>query len=67
MKSWDVFMDSFVNVLLPDDVDPETQEGVAVLYELAIEKYRRKLMEPGEISFTWERYEEGDPEENEHR
>lgn len=60
MKSWDVFMDAFVNVMLPDDLDPDTQEGMEVLYDKAMEKYRRKMKEPGEISFTWRRYEEGD-------
>jgi hypothetical protein len=63
MKSWDVFMDAFVNVMLPDDLDPDTQEGMEVLYEKALEKYREKMRKPGEISFTWRRYEDGDKAE----
>lgn len=60
MKSYDVYLDSFVNVLLPDDVDPDTPEGVAALYEAAIAKYREKLSTPKELTLNWERYEEGD-------
>lgn len=64
MKSWDVFMDSFVNVLLPDDADPESQEGMSLLYELALEKYRCKMRDPWEISFTWRRYPENDQKDS---
>jgi hypothetical protein len=60
MKSYDVYMDSFVNVLLPNFVDPETQEGAELLHRIATEKYLAKLHRDGEIHFTWERYEDGD-------
>lgn len=62
MKSYDVYLDSFVNVLLPDDVDPESDEGMAIIWPLAIEKYQRKLSDEGEVHFTWERYPDGDTE-----
>ena len=62
MKSWDVFLDTFVNVLLPDDVDPETSAGTEAIYEAAIQKFRERLADPGQVSLTWERYEEGDEE-----
>jgi hypothetical protein len=60
-KSYDVFMDAFVNVVLPDGLNPdESQDDLNILYELAMEKYREKMRTPGEISFTWRRYPEGD-------
>jgi hypothetical protein len=62
MKSYDVYMDSFVNVKLPDDVDPSTNEGYRAMHEAAIMAYRARLQTPAEISFNWERYEEGDTE-----
>lgn len=60
MKSYDVFMDTFVNVLLPDDVDPDSQAGSDAIYEAAIAKYRERLADPGQVSLNWERYPEGD-------
>lgn len=60
MKSYDVFMDTFVNVMLPDDVDPDSEAGIKAIYEAAITKYRVKLQTPAEITLTWERFEEGD-------
>lgn len=62
MKSWDVYLDSFVNVLLPDDVDPETLEGHAALRDAAIAKYMELMSDPSCMSFNWERYEDGDEE-----
>lgn len=60
MKSYDVYLDTFVNVLIPDDVDPNTNEGTEAIYEAAIQKFRERLADPGQISLNWERYEEGD-------
>lgn len=60
MKSWDVYMDSFVNVKLPDNVDPSTNEGYRALHDAAIEAYRARLQTPQEVSFDWERFDEGD-------
>lgn len=64
MKSWDVFLDSFVNVLLPDDLEPGSEEWLDALWNTAIAKYRQKLSEPGEVTFTWRRYPENDTQEN---
>lgn len=60
MKSYDVFLDSFVNVMVPDSVDPDTEEGMKILYKLAIEKYTERMKNESELCFTWERYEDGD-------
>lgn len=60
MKSYDVYLDTFVNVMLPDDVNPDTDEGIEAIYEAAIQKFRERLADPGQISLNWERYEEGD-------
>jgi hypothetical protein len=57
MKTWDVFMESFVGVDLPDDVDPATTEGEAVLLEKARNEYVRRIIS-GEAEFTWQPYEE---------
>jgi hypothetical protein len=59
-QSWDVFLESFVNVLLPDGVTPDDEEGCDLLYRLATEKYLDKLRRDGEVEFTWRRYPEGD-------
>lgn len=60
MKSYDVYMDTFVNVMLPDDVDTNSNEGVKALYEAAITKYRERMADLDQISLSWERYEDGD-------
>lgn len=59
MKSWDVYMDSFVNILLPDNVDPDTVSGSEILYHKAIEKFKERL-DSEDISLNWDRYEDGD-------
>lgn len=61
MKSYDVFLDSFVNVLLPDGLDPnDNAEGTAMLYRLALEKYRERLRDEAACECTWRRYPDGD-------
>jgi hypothetical protein len=62
MKSYDVDMDSFVNVLLPDDCDPNTTEGYAILLEAARDKFMERLRSR-DVTFLWERYEDGDTED----
>jgi hypothetical protein len=57
MKTWDVFVESFVGVDLPDDVDPATPAGEAVLLGKAREEYVRRILS-GETEFTWKLYEE---------
>jgi len=60
MKSYDVFLDSFVNVMLPDGVDPCSEEGLDIIWPQAIAKYQQKLATAGEVHFTWRRYPDGD-------
>lgn len=60
MLSYDVFLDSFVNVTLPEGVDPNSQEGMDIIWPQAIEKYQQKLSVAGEVHFTWKRYPDGD-------
>jgi hypothetical protein len=63
MKSYDVYLDSFVNVSLPDDVDADSNEGARKIYELATAKYLELLAsKPPQFDLNWERYEEGDVE-----
>jgi hypothetical protein len=58
-KHWDVYLDSFVNIALPDDVDPETDEGYARLHADAVAEYVRRLScQPCEATLQWELYEE---------
>jgi len=37
-RSWDVWIDTGVNVEVPADIDPETEEGVAAIKEAATAK-----------------------------
>ena len=62
MKSYDVDMDSFVNVLLPDACDPNTADGYDVLYDAARSTFMEMLRDR-EVMFSWERYEDGDTTE----
>lgn len=57
MKTWDVFVESFVGVDLPDDVDPDTAAGQAVLLAKARAEYVRRILS-GETEFTWRLYDE---------
>ena len=59
MKTWDVFVESFVGVELPDDVDPNTPEGQSVLLDKARAEYVRRILS-GETEFTWSLYDEED-------
>ena len=54
-KKWDVFMESFVCIELPADVDPDTKEGVALLYRKAEELYAERLRSH-QCEFTWEEF-----------
>lgn len=60
MKSYDVFMDSFVNVMLPDECDPDTQEGSEMIIAAATVEYMDKLRRNGDADFRWVRFPEGD-------
>jgi len=61
MKSYDVFLETFVNVLLPDGIDPEDgAEGHEMLVLLALEKYRERLRDEACCECTWRRYPDGD-------
>lgn len=59
-KSYDVSIDSVVNVLLPADVNPDSDEGIELIYKLALAKFQKRIADPGEISLDWERYEDND-------
>jgi hypothetical protein len=63
VKSYDVDMAVFVNVLLPDDCDPDTDEGYAVLHEAAKAKFLERLQKD-DVTFYWELYEDDDIEED---
>lgn len=54
-KSWDCFMDSFVNVVMPDDYCPD--DNPMPLVEKALEEFRKRL-EQGDCNLTWEICEE---------
>lgn len=60
MKSYDVFMDTFVNVMLPAGCDPETHDGMEMLWSLAIAEFQERLRRIDEVTFTWERFPDGD-------
>jgi len=46
--------------MLPDDVDPCSEEGMDFIWPQAIAKYQQKLATAGEVHFTWRRYPDGD-------
>jgi hypothetical protein len=60
MKSYDVFMDSGVNVKLPDCVDPESEEGETLIREAATEGFVAVLRHNYGADFTWQQYEGGE-------
>jgi hypothetical protein len=62
MKSYDVDMVSFVNVLIPGDCDPATKEGYEVLYEAARKVFIDRLV-TRQSEFKYQRYPDGDTEE----
>lgn len=57
MKSYDVFMESFVNVEVADDVDPSTDAGRAVLLDAARRLYIDRIVTK-QAEFTWEEFRE---------
>lgn len=57
-RRWDVFIDTFVNVTLPDDVDPNTEAGYRKLHEAAYAHYAALLKTPDYVAFSWEEYKE---------
>lgn len=65
MKSWDVYMDSFVNIKLPDDVDPGTPLGATMLYEKALAKFAELLSSGQDVTLNWDRYPPDDTTEEE--
>lgn len=56
-KSYDVYIDSGINLKLPPKTDPNTPEGYKVLCELATLKFIDMLLEK-QIAFTTELYDE---------
>lgn len=57
MKSYDVFMESFVNVEVADDVDPSTDAGREALLEAARRLYIDRILTK-QAEFTWEPFNE---------
>ena len=54
-KQWDVFMESFVCVEIPADVDPSTRGGAEVLRRAATDLYLERLR-TNQCEFTWEEF-----------
>jgi hypothetical protein len=57
MASYDVFINSGVNVTIPDSVDPSTPEGHRILRDATLARLRTLLDEGGEIDLDYERYD----------
>lgn len=58
VRSFDVFMESFVNVVIPEEVDPDSDEGYQMIREAATEKYL-KALDSHLAEFTWKEYKDG--------
>jgi hypothetical protein len=58
-RSYDVFMESFVNVALPATVDTDSDEGYMLLREAAVEKYLEAI-HGSYCEFTWKEYKDGE-------
>ncbi len=52
-KSYDVYIDSGINLKVPSTIDPDTPEGYEVLKDLATKKFIDMLVK-NEIEFTHE-------------
>jgi hypothetical protein len=52
-KSYDVYIDSGINLKIPSKTDPDTPEGYDVLKDLATKKFIDMLVK-NEIDFTHE-------------
>ena len=61
MKSYDVWADNMVNVMLPDGLDPNSQAGISEIYRQAIPLLIKRLAD--EASLHWKRYRDGDTNE----
>lgn len=58
MQSYEVFLDSFVTVTLPDGVDPESEKGVSLIRAAATAGYLATLR-CDEVDFIWKPSREG--------
>lgn len=58
-RSYDVFMESFVNVALPATVDTDSDEGYMLLREAATAKYLDAI-NGSYCEFTWKEYKDGE-------
>lgn len=58
-RSFDVFMESFVNVVIPEEVDPDSDEGYQIIRKAATEKYL-KALDAHLAEFTWKEYKDGE-------
>ncbi len=56
-RQCDVFMESFVCIELPADVDPDSEEGTALLYRKAADLYVERIRS-GQCEFTWEEFDD---------
>lgn len=56
-KSYDVFMESFVNVEVGDDIDPSTDAGREVLLDAARRLYVERIVTK-QAEFTWEEFDD---------
>ena len=61
-KSYDIGVDSFVNVVVPDHYDPALSDHANVIYQIALRKFQERLNE-GDFNIDWDlrQYESHDP------
>ena len=50
-------MEAFVCIELPADVDPDSEEGTALLYRKAADLYVERIRS-GQCEFTWEEFDD---------
>ena len=61
-KSYDISVDSFVNVVVPDHYNPKQSDHANVIYQIALRKFQDRL-DDGDFNIDWNlrKYESHDP------
>ena len=64
-KSYDISVDSFVNVVVPEHYDPALSDHAKVIQEIALRKFRERL-DQGEFYIDWDlrQYEHHNPNDS---
>ena len=52
-KNWDVFLETGISIVLPENIDPNSKEGYSVFKKAVVKKFK-EILNGDQVDFQWE-------------